>query len=99
MDCHCIIGEMLLEYLKEACKKMGEMGKVEHFVTSATKKNDAVKRLNIFQDHFPIKKVMWNIIMFCLSETPAKNRDTDDYMPRPTGIAKGSLRIRSVLLR
>ena len=25
MDSHCIIGEMFLEYLKEACKKNGEL--------------------------------------------------------------------------
>ena len=66
MDCHCIIGEMFLEYLKGACKKMGEKGIVEHFVTSATKANDAEKRLNILQDHFLIKKVMRNIIFLCL---------------------------------
>ena len=66
MDCHCIIGEMFLEYLKGACKENGGNRESGTLCDFCNKNERCCEEIEHVARHFPIKKVMENIIFLCL---------------------------------
>ena len=76
------LGRCSLSILKGPVKKMGEMGKLEHLICDFCNKNErCCEEIEHVARPFPDKESDGKHYL-PLSKTPAKNRDTDDYMPR-----------------
>ena len=81
MDSHCIIGEMFLEYLKEACKKNGELSGMVLCDFCSSIREQCCEETEHVARPFPDNESDGHHYL-SLSKNPANNRFVDDYMPR-----------------